>query len=52
MGLQKRYTERRKEPGPALVMHPCYVTSLIKEPSNYEEETEKKEWKDDMIKEY
>ena len=30
MGLQKRYTKRGKESGPALVMYPYYVTSLIK----------------------
>ena len=43
MGLQKRYIERGKEPGPDFI---------DKEPSNYEEVAEKKKWKNFIIKEY
>ena len=44
MGLQKKYTQRAKELGPAYVALLCDI--IDKEPSNYEEAAEKKEWKD------
>ena len=50
MGLQKKITE--KEPG----LESGYVALLCdfidKDPSNYEEVVERKEWKDAMFEEY
>ena len=54
MGLQKKRIEKGRELGPD--SYSWYVALLCdiigKEPSNYEEAIEKKEWKDAMIEEY
>ena len=56
MGLQKRITEKERGPDPAPCMYSGYVALLCdfidKEPSNYEEVAERKEWKDAIIKDY
>ena len=49
--LEEMHRERKRTS-----LYSCYVALLCdiidKEPSNYEEVTEKKEWKDSMIEEY
>ena len=52
MGLQKRITEKERGPGPASGYVALLCDFIDKEPSNYEEVAERKEWKDAMIEEY
>ena len=52
MALQRKYIERERGQSPTIAMWPCCVTTLIKNLPGGEEDAEKKEWKDAMIKEY
>ena len=53
MGLQKQCRERERKRTRACFGYVSLLCDIIdKEPSNYEEATENKEWKDAMIKEY
>ena len=52
MALQKECIEKAKRPNPYNNYVALLCDIIDKEPSTYEEDAEKKEWKDAMIEEY